>query len=160
MRGRCSAFLLSLALGSAGCAPWTVVPITEESGPFDAKSYVDSIWDERVNRATLESGRGVVREVNTESRSGRLVVALEDGAEVSILIGPVILGTALRDALGVEFSEFTNQLDYAAVANALNDRVVQEVVAGVQLEGLVGKSVSFTGARSGTGIVPVRLEVQ
>ncbi|MCP5118696.1 MAG: DUF2291 domain-containing protein [bacterium] len=121
---------------------------------------MDSIWEERVITAELETGRGIVREIKTESRTGRLVVELEDGQEISILTGPVILGTALRDAAGIEFGEFTNQMDYAAVANELNDRVVREVVPGTDFDGIKGKTIEFTGARSGTELVPVRLEVQ
>ncbi|MCP5109696.1 MAG: DUF2291 domain-containing protein [bacterium] len=144
-----------------GCVPWTVVPIEEEAaGPFDAKVYVDGIWESRVLAAEMEEKRGVVRRVNRESRSGRLEIELAGGEEVSILIGPVILGTALRDAVGVEFSDFTNQMDYAAVANELNDRVVREVLSKLDFDGIEGKTVVFAGAGNGAEIVPVRLEVE
>ena len=154
------------------CVPWTVVPIEESAAPFSAKSYVDAIWDRQVIPTVLEGatadgplvkGRGRVQSVNTESRSGSLTLELADGSQVRLLIGPVILGTALRDAMAfIEFSQFTNQLDYAAVANALNDRVVKDVVAPIDLSALEGRTLSFHGARTpGTNdIVPVRMEVE
>ena len=83
-----------------------------------------------------------------------------------MLIGPVILGTAVRDAAGfIEFSDFANQLQYADVAIELNRRVVAEVLGGVDLGGLEGKTIEFGGAwrRGGNGpdlLVPLRLIVR
>jgi predicted lipoprotein len=84
---------------------------------------------------------------------------------VAIQIGPVLRGTALRDALPfVRFTDFVNQLEFAAVANALNDRVLAEVIDGVEVDGLAGREVEFVGAspaRSGAvvEIVPVLLGI-
>ena len=179
-----------LILSLAGCVPWTVVPIEQEnsqqqSAAFDAAAYVDSIWESRLLPTVLESavdlralleaprafgphclvkGRGKVLRVNTESRSGKLELDVAPG--VSILMGPVILDTSLRDAAGfIEFSQFVNQLDYAAVANELNARVVTTVVSTLDLAALAGKTVSFHGAATpaaggGIEIVTVRLDVE
>ena len=72
-------------------------------------------------------------------------------ATVAIQVGPVLRGTALRDALGfVRFTDFVNQFDFAAVANALNERVLTTVLGPVDVRGLSGQRVSFTGAVSAT----------
>jgi predicted lipoprotein len=164
-----------LALSS--CVPWTVRPIDEvdgHAGPFDAGKYVDSIWASKVLPAAgdapdlsaarcvhpcLVKGQGRVVRVETTSRSG--LAYLDSGAVLQI--GPVIRGTALRDALPfIQFSQFTNQLEFARVGNALNDRA-SKVLAGIDPPHLEGAEIAFCGAMepgSPGEIVPVRLEVR
>jgi predicted lipoprotein len=83
---------------------------------------------------------------------------------VSIQIGPAINGTAIRDAAGfIEFGQFTNQVEYAGAATALNDQVKQQVLADVDPDALDGQRVSFTGAFSSVTpsvitITPTKLE--
>jgi predicted lipoprotein len=85
-------------------------------------------------------------------------------ATVSIQVGPAINGTAIRDAVGfIEFGQFTNQVEYAASATALNDQVKQQVLADVDPAALEGERVSFVGAFSSVTpdvvtITPVKLE--
>jgi predicted lipoprotein len=124
-----------------------------------------------VRTAIFVKGTGVVTDVNLQSRAGQALVRLDGGvpapATIAIQVGPVLRGTALRDALGfVRFTDFTNQFDFAAVANALNDRVLETVVGPVDVSGLSGQRVSFTGAVARDAraaatleIVPVRLAV-
>jgi predicted lipoprotein len=88
-------------------------------------------------------------------------------ADAAIQIGPVIRGTVLRDALSfIQFSQFVNQLEFARVGNALNDRVVQSVLVSLPKAGLEGSVVSFSGASSQPAanelpeIVPVILVVK
>jgi predicted lipoprotein len=69
-------------------------------------------------------------------------------ATLTIATGPVIAGTALRDAVGIQFGDFTNQIDYAKVANAINDRVKTDVIAKAGVNGLTGKKITFAGAFS------------
>lgn len=77
------------------------------------------------------------------------VKGVPEGATVSLQIGPAINGTAVRDAAGfIEFGQFTNQVEYAAAATALNQQVKQQVLAGVDPAALEGQRVSFTGAFS------------
>jgi predicted lipoprotein len=156
---------------------------------FDAVRYVDSIWDTKVlptvaasavdlrealqaRRAAclLVKGEGRVLRVDTSSRSGLMLVDLApyDGrADAAIQIGPVIRGTVLRDALPfIQFSQFVNQLEFARVGNALNDRVVQSVLVSLPKTVTAGSSVSFSGASSQPAanelpeIVPVTLVVK
>jgi predicted lipoprotein len=85
-------------------------------------------------------------------------------ATVSLQTGPAINGTAVRDAAGfIEFGQFTNQVEYAGAATALNEQVKQQVLAGVDADALEGRRVSFTGAFSTVTpdvitITPVKLE--
>jgi predicted lipoprotein len=92
------------------------------------------------------------------------VKGVPEGTRVSLQIGPAINGTAIRDAAGfIEFGQFTNQVEYAAAATALNDQVKQQVLADVDAAALDGQRVSFTGAFSSLTpdvitITPVKLE--
>jgi len=119
--------------------------------------------------AYLIRGTGTVTEVDPDDPGEPVTVRLEgDKDTVTIGTGQVIAGTALRDAVGfISFGDFENQLDYADVATALNDRVRTDVLAELPVTGkdLVGREVSFSGAFSslvpGTvTIVPVTLEVE
>lgn len=94
-------------------------------------------------------GRGVVTSIDRHSRVGLALVdipPLDHQPEVSIQIGPVLRGTALRDATGlIRFTDFVNQLQFADVANELNDRVLKTVLSAVDPAALKGKTVSFAG---------------
>jgi predicted lipoprotein len=115
-------------------------------------------------------GEGRVLSVNTESRVGVALVDIApfDGRpDVSIEIGPVLRGTGLRDVTGlVHFSDFVNQLQFADVANELNDRVLKSVLSQVNTADLKGRTISFEGVAptsEGTlrihDLVPVRLAI-
>jgi predicted lipoprotein len=182
----------------ASCKPWTIRPIeggasSTASERFDATAYVDAIWTTRVlpeaktsaialgkgssavpagGSAIFVRGAGVVQRVDTGSRIGLAHVDLApaDGrADVALQIGPVIRGTAARDALPfIRFGDFANQLAFADVANALNARVLGAVLAGVTASALERRTVAFWGAARVTDIqnsltpevVPVILEVE
>jgi predicted lipoprotein len=164
-------------------------------GPFDAVAFVDSIWQSEVLRALDEAadvetiaggaasladgsagtprslivrGQGRVVDVETRSRSGTATVALDREARATVVlqVGPVITGTAIRDALpALGFDRFVNQIQHADVGNELNARVEREVLQGLDRAGLRGRRVSFAGmAAFGEGrpplVTPVRLEVE
>jgi predicted lipoprotein len=188
---------LAASLMLSSCVPWTVRPIEKQGAPsaadraFDAKAYVDAIWESQVMPAVssgaadlagllrgrpedlppafLVKGAGRILNVDTSSRAGRMLIDIEpyDGrADAAIEIGPVLRGTALRDALPfIQFSQFVNQLEFARVGNALNERVWKTVLASLPREGLAGAGATFTGAASrpaADGIVeilPVQLTV-
>jgi predicted lipoprotein len=117
-------------------------------------------------------GEGLVMSVDMHSRVGVALVdipPLDHQPDVSIQIGPVLRGTALRDATGlVRFSDFVNQLQFADVANELNDRALKTVLSTVDPAGLKGKTVSFAGAVAADPsaapplreVTPVRLTVE
>lgn len=118
--------------------------------------------------AFLVKGTGTVTNVDTSSPIGPVTVTLTgDGAgkTVTLVTGPVIAGTAIRDGVGfIDFSQFTNQIDYANVATQLNQHVKSDVVARVDRASLTGKSVTFEGAFSllaagPISVVPTQLTV-
>lgn len=117
-------------------------------------------------------GSGQVLAVDTVSRNGLLLldVAQFDGKpDVSIQIGPVLRGTALRDATGlIRFTDFANQLAFADIANELNNRVLKTVLEPLDVKSLPHKTVEFTGVfalESGAkppirGVIPIVLKVE
>jgi predicted lipoprotein len=154
---------------------------------FDAVAFVDSIWQSEVLRALDEAadvetiaggalgsrptpavvrGRGRVASVDTRSRSGTATVALDGGPHVVLQVGPVITGTAIRDALpALGFDRFVNQIQHADVGNELNARVEREVLQPLDREGLRGRHLRFAGMASfeegrPPTVTPVRLEVE
>lgn len=97
-------------------------------------------------------GQGVVTAADTESSRGTMEVAVEgyDGPiTVTILIGPRLPSdeSSVRDAVGfIRFGDFREQTEFGQVARQLNQRVAQDVLAGIDRENLIGKAVSFHGA--------------
>ena len=113
-------------------------------------------------------GSGTVVGVDTSGPQGLLEIDLAPGdgtADLGVAVGPAFLGTALRDALPfIDFSQFTNQIDYADVATALNATVKKDVVAGLDPAAAKGRKVEFVGAFSlvdpaNIALVPVSLKV-
>jgi predicted lipoprotein len=96
----------------------------------------------------MVKGTGKVTEINTASAAGTAIVEIPGLDEkVALQIGPVVRGTALRDATGlVSFNEFSNQLDYADVSKEMNTRALKTAFAAAPAASLAGKSVTFYGA--------------
>jgi predicted lipoprotein len=157
------------------------------SGRFDPVAFVDSIWSSEVlrsldeaqdvgtidgppggrPRAAVVRGAGRVLSVDTRSRSGTATVELDGrpGSTVLLQVGPVLTGTAVRDAIpALGFDRFVNQIQHADVGNELNARVEREVLQGLDRAALRGRRVRFAGmavleeGRPPT-VTPVRLEV-
>jgi predicted lipoprotein len=117
-------------------------------------------------------GAGRALSVETRSRNGLLYLDIPpyDGQpEVSLQIGPVVLGSSLRDATGiVRFTDFVNQLQFADIGNELNRRVQEIVLGSVDRGSLEGRLIAFTGTFSLEpagrppirDVIPVRLVVE
>ncbi|MBL9072143.1 DUF2291 domain-containing protein [Tabrizicola sp.] len=91
-------------------------------------------------------GEGVVVEANLTSRARKAMLDTDgDGkADLTLQLGPVIKGSSLRDvAPFYRFGDFRDQIEFAKLARALNDRATAALV--VPKGELVGKTVSFTG---------------
>jgi len=114
------------------------------------------------------TGQGTVVKKHTESRAGTLEVTVDGAAPdkpVIVQIGPVIIGSTIRDALPfVDFKDFTNQLEFADAGKALTALAL----AGITpvLESIKeGSKISFSGAFPMTSktdpvkIMPVTLKV-
>lgn len=92
-------------------------------------------------------GEGKVVEANLTSRARKAMLDTDgDGAaDLTLQLGPVIKGSSLRDvAPFYRFGDFRDQIEFAKLARALNDRAS----AALQVpEGdIVGKTVSFSGS--------------
>ncbi len=113
-------------------------------------------------------GSGRVVSVDGRSRSGTARVELDGPSRtlVVVQVGPVISGTAIRDALpALGFDRFVNQIQHADVGNEINARVEREVLASLDRAGLRGRRIRFAGMASfeegrPPAITPVRLEVE
>jgi predicted lipoprotein len=96
----------------------------------------------------MVKGTGKVTEMHTESQAGTATIEISGlGEKVALQIGPVVRGTALRDATGaVSFNQFANQLEYADVSKEMNARALKAAFASVEPASLAGKTVTFFGA--------------
>ncbi|MET0164305.1 MAG: DUF2291 family protein [Vicinamibacterales bacterium] len=171
--------------------PWTVRSIGDDKpAGFDAASFPAVAWPKLLREATQTAvdvtslptesgaaprarfvkGQGVVAAIDRAARVGLLRLQLPGDSRptVALQIGPVIRGTALRDASSfIRFSDFRNQFDYAGSANALNDYALRTVVAQLPLDSLQGRTVTFIGAVGKSvpvdggvwEIVPVQLDI-
>ena len=115
-------------------------------------------------------GSGKVTQVNTESRAGTMTVEIANGGShenINLQVGPVVIGTALRDATGlVSFNQFTNQIDYAGASKEMNLRAIKDALAGRDPASFAGKTIQFFGAftfdpksTSPIRVTPVKLEI-
>ena len=92
------------------------------------------------------SGEGTVIEAKLDSRarSVSLDTTGDMAVDVTVQLGPVIKGTALRDSSPFYlFDDFRDQIEFAKLSRALNDRIVDLV--DVPDGDLIGKTVEFTG---------------
>lgn len=93
---------------------------------------------------------GKVTKVDSSSPIGKITVNVPfSGSElpVKVQIGPVIMGTAIRDALKfISFEQFLNQMQYGGVADQLNTQVEKTVVSKLDLKTLTGKEIEVRGA--------------
>jgi predicted lipoprotein len=112
-------------------------------------------------------GEGWIVSVAARGRTGTATVELEgDGRpRVLVQIGPVLRGTALRDALAsLDADRFANQIQHSDVGYELNARVEREVLAGVDTGALRRKRVRFAGVAplepgQPLTITPLRFEI-
>ncbi len=111
----------------------------------------------------------VVDSVDTTSRVGTagLKLAGYNGpAEVKMQIGPVLRGTSIRDGSGyIPFNQFVNQIEYADVAEELNNRVLSTVLKNLDVNTLKGKTVTVYGYFSLDDpakilITPVKIDIK
>jgi len=92
--------------------------------------------------------KGKIVSVDTESSAGKIGVDVDgDGrADAEVQIGPVMRGTSIRDGLSfISFTSYTNQIDFAQLANAFNKKAFETVLKGLPRDALMGKEVQLTG---------------
>ncbi|MCB8880529.1 DUF2291 domain-containing protein [Acidisoma cellulosilytica] len=94
------------------------------------------------------------------------IAGVPDNLIVRVQMGPAVNGTAVRDATGkIDFSQFTNQIDYQNAGSSLNNEIKKHVLANIDAKDLTGKTVSITGAfqyvvPNSWLITPVKVAVQ
>ena len=95
-------------------------------------------------------GEAVVMEYDDSSRNGLLIIDLTpaDGTkDTALQVGPVIKKTALRDSVDfIKFSEVGNQLQFASLADELNNKMKKVVVEPLDLANIAGKTIYFYAA--------------
>lgn len=148
------------------------VEITELLGEIDTDE--EATIEQYGNRTSTGAYSFMVRGeaqlvgVDRESRVGlgELDLPPYDGEpDVFLAIGPVLRGNALRDAIGfIAFNDFTNQVEFAQVSDALTERADQEVLQPIDIDSMVGETIRFLGAftledRDEIVIMPVQLEI-
>lgn len=111
-------------------------------------------------------GSATVVDENRASKAAVAEIDLDgDGqADATLQLGPVVKGTALRDTTNLyDFSTFRDQIEYAKLGRALNDKAVSKLPGADTV--LKGKKVNFVGAvviRSASEkplVMPVSIEV-
>ena len=97
------------------------------------------------------TGSGTVASVDTSSSRGILELTVDgyDGPiRLNVEIGPRLpsADTSVRDAVGIDFNEFTDQTEYGQVASEINTRVRDDVLAPLDFEGMEGSRITVIGA--------------
>ncbi len=125
----------------------TLVPAIQANPDAAVKQYGNNVGGAY---NFLVQFTGKVGKVDTSSLTGTLTVDASYAGgtlPVKVQIGPIILGTALRDAVKfITFQQFTNQMQYGGVSDELNTRVSRDVISRLDLKTLLGKRVSIKGA--------------
>jgi predicted lipoprotein len=96
------------------------------------------------NFAVTDEGKVVEANLTSRARKAMLDTNGDGKADLTLQLGPVIKGSSLRDvAPFYRFGDFRDQIEFAKLARALNDRASAALV--VPEGDLLGKTVSFTG---------------
>jgi predicted lipoprotein len=98
---------------------------------------------------------GTIVSVDESSSQGTVGVDTTGSgkADVTVDIGPTVLGTTLRDSLDfVAFTDFKNQIDYAKFGTALNAYAVTHVLDKLPRSAMKGKTISVLGAFTNDGL--------
>lgn len=96
------------------------------------------------NFPVSDTGKIVVANLDTRARTVGLDTDGDGAADLTVQLGPVIKGSALRDvAPFYNFDDFRDQIEFAKLSRGLNDKAA--ALINVPEGDLMGKSASFTG---------------
>lgn len=101
--------------------------------------------------AVRGSGRVIAANLESRARVVDLDIDGDGSADLTLQLGPVIKGTALRDATPIyNFNDFRDQIEFARLGRAINDRVAASLALpeGSAADTIVGQTLGFTGAVS------------
>jgi len=100
----------------------------------------------------MVKGTGTIVSVNSDTSLGTAEVQIDgyDGPiKILIYIGTRIPSddASVRDAVGfISFGDFKEQTEYGKAASEINNRVLTKVLADVDRDNLIGKTITFQGA--------------
>ena len=118
------------------------------------------------NFAAKVSGTILSAKTDTRAATADVDVTGDGKTDVTLQLGPVIRGTALRDILPfIDFSSFTDQIEFARLSGALNKRAFETSLKGLNRDALSGRQVvavvAFTARGDGPPFLatPISVEV-
>ncbi|GAB4528821.1 MAG: DUF2291 family protein [Roseibium sp.] len=121
----------------------------------EAHGYRPSSEGSPWNFAVSVEGTVVSAKTDTRAATADVDVTGDGEADVVLQLGPVIRGTALRDILPfVDFSSFTDQIEFAQLSRSLNTRAYETALKDLPRETLVGQRVEALGAFTERGEGP------
>jgi len=128
-------------------------PLAEMMQALAAESDFDHACQKLGYRSQVENPcvfsvklEGSVSAINTTSRSGKMTVHDTSGQDVTVQIGPIIRGTALRDVYkGVSYQDFNDQVLFGDFGRAINNLASAEMKA---FQPKVGDKVEVEGVFS------------
>ena len=100
----------------------------------------------------MVKGTGKIVSINTDTSLGTVEIALDDYTgpiKVLLYIGTRIPSdeTSVRDAVGfINFGDFKEQTEYGKAGSEINKRILNQTLNDLDLENMVGKTISFKGA--------------
>jgi predicted lipoprotein len=160
--------------------PWTVRPLDAPVEAFDASNYATQAWPrmiEEASRTALDLSKGlhgpaVPAASPTAGRRSVFVTFTGTLAAVDrrsrVGVARVTLSGGNNGEATVRFNDFANQFEFAAVSNALHERVLRDVIGALDLDALVGQPVTVLGAATVTpgtppvaalDVVPLRITI-
>jgi predicted lipoprotein len=151
----------------AGKAVDTAQLVKEANGDFTsvAKKYGRYSMGDSGALSFIVKGTGTVTKAKVRQKgSGYLELAV-DGIDpasntVRLQIGPVYKGMAVRDSISlINYADFKNQEQWAAVSVAFFKLVSDKVVAPVRDSFKEGAKVEYTGCFTVSDVDPARLDV-
>lgn len=130
-------------------APFSEVIALRARDPIEAARRFAHTPGEGARPVYVVEAEGRVTAV-TEGRARKIDIAVETADQaattLTLQVGPVVSGTALRDSLPfVTFNDFSNQIDFAEVGGALKERALV-ATGGVSQTLRVGDRVRLIAA--------------
>jgi len=96
------------------------------------------------NFSVKGEGKVVASKLDTRARTIGVDTDFDGQQDLTVQLGPVIRGTALRDvAPFYNFDDFRVQIEFAKLSRSLNDRI--ETMIAVPEDVLIGKTTRFRG---------------
>ena len=165
-----------------------IIPAIHERA-VDAPNFLSSVtsdlntageaYGNRANETSAWSfcvkGEGLVLEVENADKPNKTNLVLDlkpfDGvADIKLHYGKVFpsnIKNAIRDGVGfLKLDDFTNQVEFADLTTAFNNKIKNEIILAVPADTYAGKSVSFYGCISlqdtkpeSLVVIPVELAV-